>query len=73
MGKFICDYRSTFNSLSIIYLFSARAYFLIAIPLMATTVFDDDPLINNYFYPYLVQFLFSLSNGIMTSNLFIIL
>ena len=72
MGKFICDYRSTFNSLSIIYLFSARTYFLIAIPLMATTLFDDDPLINNYYYPYIVQFLFSLSNGIMTSNFIII-
>jgi hypothetical protein len=49
-------------------MFSARAYFLVAIPLMATAAFKDDPLIDNYYYPYFVQFLFSLTNGIMTSN-----
>jgi hypothetical protein len=68
IGKFICDYRWTFNALSTIYMFSTRAYFIIAIPLLATTVFDDDSLINNYFYPYLVQFLFALTNGIVTST-----
>lgn len=72
IGKFICDYRWTFNSYSLIYMFASRSYFIIVIPLMATTVFDDDSLINNYFYPYLVQLLFSITNGVVTSNCFII-
>ena len=69
VGKIICDYRWTFNSFSVIYLFSARAYFLVAIPLLATTVFDDDDLANNYIYPFFVQFLFAVTNGVATSNL----
>lgn len=70
IGKLICDYRWTFNSYSVIYTFVTRSYFIVAIPLLATSIFDDDSLINNYFYPYLVQFLFSITNGVVTSNFF---
>jgi hypothetical protein len=69
LGKFVCDYRQTFNSLSLIYMFISRAYFIVVIPLLATHMLDDDVLVNNYFYPYFVQFLFSLTNGIVTSKL----
>jgi len=68
LGKFICDYRWTFNSLSLIYLFASRAFFVVVIPLLATSVFNDDSLINNYIFPYLVQLLFSITNGLVTSN-----
>ena len=68
VGKFVCDYRWTFNSISIIYMFVSRAYFVIVIPLLATSVFNDDPLVDNYIFPYLTQFLFALTNGIITSN-----
>ncbi len=73
VGKFVCDYRWTFNAYSIIYMFATRSYFIIAIPLLATSVFDSDVLIDNYFYPYLVQFLFALTNGLVTSNYFMYL
>ena len=73
IGKFICDYRWTFNAHSIMYMLASRAYFIIAIPLLATAVFDDDVLINNYVYPFLVQLLFSITNGVVTGKfLFII-
>lgn len=68
LGKFICEYRWSFNSYSVIYMFSTRAYFVVVIPLLATTIFDEDPLVNNYYFPYIVQFLFSLTNGIVTSK-----
>ncbi len=68
VGKFVCDYRWTFNSISIIYMFASRAYFVIVIPLLATNLFNDDILVNNYVFPYLIQFLFALTNGIITSK-----
>ena len=71
--KYICDHRWTFNSLSLIYMFASRSYFIVAIPLVATAVFNDDSLINNYIYPYLVQLLFAITNGVVTSNFFILL
>jgi len=73
LGKFICDYRWTFNALSLIYLFASRAFFVVVIPLLATSVFNDDSLINNYIFPYLVQLLFSITNGLVTSNFFFII
>lgn len=73
VGKFVCDYRKTFNSLSVIYVFCSRAYFFVSIPLMATSTLNDDVLINNYFYPCFNQFLFALTNGILTSNFFLTL
>lgn len=69
LGKYICDYRWTFNSYSVIYMFASRAYFIVAIPLLATTVFADDPLVDNYFYPYFVQLLFATTNGVVTSKI----
>jgi len=36
---------------------------------MATSFLNSDVLINNYFYPFFNQFLFALTNGILTSNL----
>ena len=68
LGKFLCDYRWTFNSYSLIYMFTSRAYFVVVIPLLATSIFNDDSLINNYIFPYLVQFLFAFTNGIVTST-----
>lgn len=72
LGKFICDYRWTFNAYSTIYMFASRSYFIIAIPLIATTLFDDDSLINNYIYPYLIQFIFAVTNGVVTSKYLIL-
>ena len=68
IGKFICDYRWTFNSTSLIYMFATRAYFVIVIPLLATSVFNDDSLVDNKIFPYLVQLLFSITNGVVTSK-----
>lgn len=73
IGKFICDYRWTFNAHSIMYMFASRAYFIIAIPLLATTVFDDDVLVDNYVYPFVVQLLFSITNGVVTGNFLLII
>lgn len=73
IGKFACDYRWTFNSYSLIYMFASRAYFVIVIPLLATSVFNEDVLINNYIYPFLVQLLFATTNGMVTSNFLIYL
>ena len=73
IGKFLCDYRWTFNKHSVFYMFITRGYFILVIPLLATTYFDDDSLINNYVFPYLVQLLFSITNGVVTSNLCIII
>lgn len=67
IGKFVCGYRWTFNKHSVFYMFATRAYFIIAIPLLATNTFDDDSLVNNYVYPFLVQLLFSITNGVVTS------
>jgi hypothetical protein len=68
LGKYLCDNRWTFNSDSIIYMFASRSYFIIVIPLLATTLFNDDSLVNNYFFPYLVQLLFAFTNGLVTSK-----
>lgn len=68
VGKYLCDNRSTFNSSSVIYMLASRSYFVIVIPLLATTLFNDDSLINNYIFPYFVQFLFAFSNGAVTST-----
>ena len=73
IGKFVCGYRWTFNKHSVFYMFATRGYFIVVIPLLATTTFDDDSLINNYVFPYLVQLLFSITNGVVTSNLCMII
>jgi hypothetical protein len=71
IGKFICGYRWTFNSHSLFYMFVARAYFILVIPLLATNLFNDDDLVNNYVFPFLVQLLFSITNGVVTSRFMI--
>jgi hypothetical protein len=38
------------------------------IPLLATSLFNDDDLVNNYVFPFLVQLLFSITNGVVTSR-----
>jgi len=72
IGKYVCDHRWTFNAYSLIYLFASRSYFIIAIPLIATAIFNDDSLINNYIFPYLVQLLFAITNGVVTNASFIL-
>lgn len=71
VGKIVGDFRGVFNSASIIYLFFARFYFFYTITLMDKQFTQEDRLLNNDFFPFLNQFLFSFTNGLVTSKLVI--
>lgn len=67
IGKFLVEIKGTFNAKSNIYLILSRLGFFILIPLMASDHFESDPLLNNYLYPFLVLFLFGITNGFTIS------
>ena len=70
-GKIIGDFRGSFNATSMTYLFFSRFFFFYTIPMMVASVTQEDHVLNNSFFPYLNQFLFSLTNGLVTSTLFL--
>jgi hypothetical protein len=72
VGKIICDFNDTFNEFSYIYVFFCRFFFFLTIPIMANEVSKQDLLMNNIFFPFLNQFLFGMTNGIIISKICLI-
>jgi hypothetical protein len=69
-GKLICDYRWSFNAISTKYLFVGRLFFFFTIPILTKTVINDDYLLNNNIFPFINQFLFAFTNGIVISTIY---
>lgn len=68
-GKYMVVFKGIFNKASTIYLLLARLYFVFTITILATRAVDNDILMNNVVFPFINQFLFGLSNGLLTSTL----
>lgn len=68
IGKFVADFRKSFNSYSIIYLLFARVFFYYTIPLLVKRFTNADELMNNNYFPFLNLFLFAFSNGFVLSK-----
>jgi hypothetical protein len=68
-GKLAGDFRGSFNSFSIKFLFFARLFFFYSIPLMAKEFTQDDYLLNNNFFPFFNQIIFSFTNGLVISEI----
>jgi hypothetical protein len=67
-GKLVCDFRWSFNALSTKYLFFARLFFFYTIPIMTKNYMKQDHLLNNNIFPFINQFLFAFTNGVVVSK-----
>jgi hypothetical protein len=67
-GKLICDIRWIFNPISTKYLFVCRIFFFYTIPIMTKDVIKSDYLLFNNIFPFVNQFLFAFTNGLVVSN-----
>lgn len=67
IGKFLVEIKSSFNHKSIVYLVLARIVYLFWIPLLASGRAHNDRLIYNHFFPFLICFVFGLTNGFIVS------
>lgn len=70
-GKLAGDFRNSFNARSITYLFFTRLYFYYTIPLMDKNFTQDDYLLNNNVFPFVNQFLFAFTNGLVISRFYL--
>lgn len=68
VGKLVGDFRGSFNSQSITYLFFCRLFFFFTIPLMDKQFTQDDHLLNNNYFPFFNQLMFAFTNGLVISN-----
>lgn len=66
-GKAFCANRKWFNQKSIAYTFFTRFYFFWSM-IMLSKPWVEDPLLNNDIFAYFNQFVFALTNGIVTST-----
>lgn len=72
MGKIIGGSRNLINKWITTYLAIGRLFFFFTIPIMDTNLGKTDFLLHNDYFPYVNQFLFALSSGILLSNLSLI-
>lgn len=68
VGKIIGGNRKLVNKWTATYIVIGRLLFFYTIPIMDTPVGSEDFLMNNDYFPYVNQFLFALSSGILLSN-----
>lgn len=68
LGKTVAEFKNVFNTKSLNFVFAGRLVFFLTITIMANKTDVDDPLINNYVFPYLNQFLFAFTNGFCIST-----
>ena len=68
VGKIIGDFRGSFNTSSMTFLFFSRIFFFYTIPMMVASATQKDHLLNNNFFPFINQFLFAVTNGLVTSK-----
>jgi hypothetical protein len=68
-GKFLGDFRGSFNATSVRFLFFSRLFFFYTIPLMTKNFTQSDYLLNNNFFPFINQYLFAFTNGLVVSTL----
>jgi hypothetical protein len=68
LGKFLIEVKGSFNKTSNLYLVLSRTVYLFWIPLLASGKAHNDPLVYNYFFPFLICFLFGVTNGFVVSN-----
>ena len=73
VGKIIGDFRGSFNSKSMSFLFFSRIFFYYTIPMMVASSTQQDHVLNNNFFPFFNQFLFAVTNGLVTSKFSLIL
>ena len=68
VGKYMGEIKNIFNPKSLVFIFFARLVFFLPITVMAMGVDKDDPMINNFVFPYVNQLLFAITNGFCISK-----
>jgi hypothetical protein len=71
LGKFLVEFRGTFNQKSNHYLIIARIIFFFIIPVLASGAVNNDPLVYNPFFPFFVLFLFGFTAGFIVSTIYL--
>lgn len=68
VGKFMVELKGSFNRASNLYLIAIRFLFFFFIPVMASGKAQDDPLIMNNIFPFIVLLLFGFTGGLIIST-----
>jgi len=68
LGKYSAEFKNIFNVKSLNFVFVGRLIFFFTITIMANKSDAEDPMINNYVFPYINQFIFAFTNGFCISN-----
>lgn len=71
IGKYSAEFNNIFNTKSLNFLFFGRLVFFFTITVMANGTDVEDPMINNYVFPFINQLLFAITNGFCISISFI--
>lgn len=72
VGRYLSGLNNFFNHKSLIYTLIVRLFFFFPVTIMATGADLNDDLIDNYVFPFANLFLFAVTNGMVTSNSFLI-
>jgi hypothetical protein len=71
LGKYSAEFKNIFNVKSLNFVFVGRLIFFFTITIMANKSDAEDPMINNYVFPYINQFIFAFTNGFCINASFI--
>ena len=71
-GKIFGGKRGNINKYTAYYVIIFRLYFFYTIPFMDTNLSQNDILLNNNIFPYINQYFFSFTSGLLLSNYYLL-